>query len=275
MSKTAEELDLPQSIKVKRISRVGYFGINSYPKSTTTICCQISKTGYNTGLTKSEETYFEEVLELKKGELNRHSKWWGEVFNVEHAIRLNATKATEFTLDNPIEQLKYKAMLASDKVSNSEIERNANALYYIDNPEAKAKAEMATYNHEFEGYGIIHKLTPEEKRSALRLFGKTGTDDLTETILNSQLMMKLKEDPKKFVEIMQDKNVKTKMFIQELIEKGLLKRKGNYFIHGEDTIASSTEEAVSYFQDIKNQSIKLMLDTKLNKNKKGKVDKTE
>jgi len=59
------------------------------------------------------------------------------------------------------------------------------------------------------------------------------------------------------------------MFIYELLERKLLKRTGNYFIHNEDTIANSTDECVQYFNDPKNQSVKLALETKLKKSKKA------
>lgn len=258
--------DGPAVLKVKSVNRAGFFGISSYIRSVTTLGCEISKSGYKTGLTSEEETYYEGKLNLKPGELNRHSEWWSKVFNVNTPIRLHNTKTTEIPLDNPINQIKYKVMLESSKIANSEIEkRNPNALFYIADDEAKAKSELETFSYEFEGSGLIHKLTPEEKRSTLRLFGKKGLDTMTETMLNAQLYGELKKDPKAFVETINDKDSKTKGFIEELIEKKLLTRKGNHYYHGEDLIGHSTLDCVGYFNDIKNQPVKLALQTKLSK----------
>ena len=265
------KLEFPSSIKIKNAGKAGFFGISSYAKSVTTLGCELSKTGFKTGLTSEEEKYFEEQLNLKPGDLNKHSKWWSDVFNVTHPIRLNNTKTTELILDNPINQIKYRVLLESSKVANTEIEKNKpGILFYIDDAESKAKAELEVFNYEFEGMGLIHKMTPDEKRANLRLFGKKGVDLMTEMMLNSQLISEVKKDPKAFVETITDKNIKTKAFIAELIEKGLLKRKGNYYIHGEDTIANSTEECIEYFNDIKNQSVKLTLQSRLSKLNKGK-----
>jgi hypothetical protein len=260
-----------KTIKIKKVSRPGFFGLDSYGRSVITVGCELSTTtgAFKTGLTKEEEKFYEEKLKLSPGDLDKHSKWWDKVFNIEYPIRLNATKVTELTLDNPINQIKYKVLLESSKVANTEIEkRKPNVLFYIDDVEAKAKAELEVYNYEFEAMGLMHKMSPEEKRSTLRLFGKKGLDTMTETMLNSQLVLEMKKDPKMFIETITDRDVQIKGIIAELLEKGLLKRKGNYYIHGDDTIASSTEECVDYFKDLKNQSVVLALKSKLNKLKK-------
>ncbi len=258
----------PEVVKVKRIPKAGYFGLVSYPKSKTIFGVEMNKSGFKTGLTESEQEYFETVLELKKGELGKHSKYW-EKFNVENPISLDNNKTNEIVLDNPIAQLKYKAMLASSKVANSELERNPDAIFYIDDQEVKAKKELETFNFEFEGMKAIITSSPEDKRGMLRILGKTGVDTMSETMMNSQLSAELKKDPKKFLDTISDANLKTKMFIAELVEKRILIRKGNYYIHGDDTIANSTDECVAYFDDIKNQSVKLTLETRLKKAKKG------
>jgi hypothetical protein len=258
----------PEMVKIKRIPKAGYFNIGAYPKSKTVFGVELGKSGYKTGLTESEQEYFETVLELKKGELGKNSKFWDR-FNIENPISLNNNKTNEIVLDNPITQLKYKAMLVSSKVANSELERNPDAIFFIDDQEIKAKKELEVFNFEFEGMKAIISQSPEDKRGTLRLFGKTGVDTMSETMMNSQLSAELKKDPKRFLDTISDAHLKTKMFIAELVEKRILIRKGNYYIHGDDTIANSTDECVEYFDDIKNQSVKLTLETRLKKAKKG------
>lgn len=256
-------------IKINPVNKAGYFGIAAFAKAVATLGCEISPKGHNTGLTKEDQEYFEKALELKPGELAPYSKWWDDVFNIQHTLRLPKSKTYELILNNPINELRYKVALANTKIANSELERNKPGVsFYIDDIEAKAKKDLETFNFEFEGMKLIIKSTPEEKRGNLRLFGKKGTDIMTEDVLNSQLAQELKKDPKAFFNIMTDKDIRTKAFIKELEEKYLLKRKGNTYYHGEDVIALSTDECVEFFNDIKNQSIKLILETKLKKAKK-------
>lgn len=263
--------DKVKTVKIRKINRPGFFGIGSYPgKTTLTYCAQLSKGGYKTGLTKEEETHYEKLLDLKPGELGKHSKWWGEVFNVYHAPRLNANKVTEIILDNPINELKHKVLLANDKIANSEYEKTPYSEFYIDNEEKRAAAEVEAFNYEFEGMALILKMTPEEKRDALRLFGKSGLEDSKEVLLNAELGRQLKKDPKNFVNILSDKHIKTRAFIMELVEKGIIKRKVNSYIYESDVIAGSTEECIAYFNDPNNQKLKIILSDRAKAFKKGK-----
>lgn len=264
------EFNGPKTVKIKHAGKAGYFGIKSFSKAVETLGAELTKNGRNF-LSENERLYFEKELNLKEGELKPHSKWWDEVFNVEYPLRLVKSKTNELVLDSAISQLKYKVALASSKIANSEIEKNRPGVsFYIDDVEAKAKKELETINFEFEGMNMIIKCSPEEKRGALRLFGKTGLDTMSENILSSQLYQELKKDPKNFFTIMTDKDLKTKMFIKELEEFHLIKRKGNTYMYGEDTIGLATEECVEWFNDIKNEPIRLILSTKLKRSKKEK-----
>lgn len=260
----------PKEVIIRRIPRAGFFGITAFPKSTVGLGAELGKHGFKTGLTKDEEAYYEDKLGLKPGDLNPHSKWWGDVFNVEHIIRLFSTKSTTLVLDSPLSQVKYKVLLASSKIAPSEIEKNKpGAEFYIVDEEAKAKMENEIFDYEWEGMELVLKLTPEEKRGALRLFGKKGVDTMSETVLKAELRKQIEKDPKLFVDTLKDKRLKTRMFIEDLIEHNVLKRSGNYYMNGEDTIATSTDECIEFFEDIKNQSVKLALETRLKKAKKG------
>jgi hypothetical protein len=266
------EVEQPKVIKIKRNPKSGYFGLYAYPKSTYVITCQLNSKGhYNTGLTENEERYYEEKLGLKAGELSKHSNWWNEVFNSspQYTIRLNSTKTTELFLDNVTNELKYKVILAHSDVANSELERNKpNVIFFIDDEEAKAKAGLQSLNFELEGMKKILSLTPEEVKGTLKMFNKFSTELMTTDVAQLQLMEEMKKNPKQFFDIITDKELKTKIFIYELLEKKLLTRKGNSIKYGDDTIASSINEGVEYFNDIKNQTERLTLETKLKKLKK-------
>lgn len=261
-----------KSIKIKAIPRPSFFGISSYAKSVATIGAELSLTGgFNTGLTKEDEIYFEKELNLKPGELNKHSKWWSDVFNVEHVIKLKRTKENVIYLDNAINELRYKVILASSKVANSEIEKgNPKYDFYIDDPEAKAKKQLETINFEFEGLKLIFKQTPEEKRGSLKLFGKKGTDLMSETVVESQLAEELKKDPKNFFEIMTDKNLKLKIFVKDLEDYKIISRRNSKYIYGDETIGNTLMDCIDYLLNPEHKDVYLMLDTKLRKAKKDK-----
>ena len=263
---------LPKEIVVRRVPKAGYFGLTSYPKSVTSLGAEIAKGGFKTGLTSEEEKFYEEKLGLKAGQLSRNSKWWSDVFNVEHSIRLFNTKSTTFDLegDNWINQLKYKVLVSSSKIANSEIEKNKpNVDFYIVDEEAKAKIESEIFDYEWEGMELVLKLSPDEKRASLRLFGKKGVETLSETVIKAELTKELKKDPRLFVETLKDKKLKTRLVIEEMLEYRVITRKGNSFYNGDDVIAVGTDDCIEFFEDMKNQSVVLSLNTRLKKAKKG------
>lgn len=261
----------PKEVIIKKVQNVGPMGLVSYPRSTERMVAALSLHGYVTGLTEQEEKYYEKELGLKEGELNCHNdKFWGEIFNVKYAPNLNKTKPTRLILDSPVAQLQYKVLLASHRVAKSEIEKNKAGIdFYIVDEETTAKLENEVFDAELEAMELLATLKPEEKRASLRLFGRKGIEDLSESVVKSELRKEMKKDPKLFLSILQDKSLKTKMFLEELIEYRIIGRKGNYFTNGDDTIASSTDECVEYLEDVKNQSVVLAMGTKLKKLKKG------
>lgn len=266
MTETTNEV---KAIKIRRIPRPGFFNIASFSKSVITIGAELNEKGFNTGLTSSDVDHYEKEMQLPAGTLKPHSKWWSEVFNVEHPLRLRADKANTLYLDSPINEIRYKVALASSKIANSESEKTLpGAIFYIDDAESKAKKEMEIINFEFEGIKLIMKCSAEEKRGNLRLFGKKGTELMSEDVLNSELAKEMKKDPKNFFDIMTDKDVRTKALLKDLEEKSIIRRTGNTYKYEDDIIGASTTEAVEYLNDIKNQNIRLILEGKLKKLKK-------
>ena len=255
------------TIVIKPIGKIKFSGLSSYSKATWVLSTELDASGYKTGLTKEEETYYEELLGLPKGKLGRSSDWWGSL-----AIRLNMTKATEFPQEDLMNQIKYKVMLASSKVADSVMEKNKfpTAEFVIVDEEAVAKLEGINIDYEIEAYEEFLKTTSEEKRGMLKLFGKRGFDKSTDSLVKSTLGKILKENPKGFLDVIKDKKIKTRVFIEELLEAGIIKKKGNYFTNGDDPIGNSTDEVVLFFEDLKNQSVKMALTGKLKDYKKAK-----
>ena len=261
---------------IKRILKASFSGISGYDKSVIVITPEQSARdgSYKVKLTKEEQVDFEKRLGLKEGELSPFSPWWGD--NIE--IRLENTKSTRIILDDsPMGQLKYKVILSDSKIAHSELDKykNPNALFYIVDEEATAKAETEQSDYEFESYDLLMKLSPEEKRASLRLFGKKGVDELSELVIKNELVKQIKKDPKEFSRILKDKKLKTRLLIEEFLDYSIIIKSGHYYKNGDDTIASSTDELVEYFDDIKNQSIKLSMTSRLTKKKSGKVEQKE
>lgn len=268
MEKTKETttIDEIKSIIVKPITRPKFSGVSSYVKTTTKISTEMNEHGvYKTGLSPKEATDFEIALGLPKGTLGPKSPWWGDI-----TIRLNNDKPTFFSFAGVMDEITYRVLLQSSKAANSELEvsKYPNIGFYIDDPEAKAAVESTQIDYELEAIDEFQKATIENKRSLLRIFGKKGLDDMNETMIKTELYKRMKANPKLFVEYIRDPHMKVRSLLEECVEKRVITKKGSYYYNGEDMIGASTDEVIAYLSDIKNQTVKLALETKVKKARK-------
>lgn len=255
---------------IKPIVKPKFSGVSSYVKTQTVFCgAEMDSNGlYKTGLTREEEKEYEKILNLAPGTLGRKSEFWG---NLE--IRVNNDKSTRFALSGPMDELREKVIMAHSKIANSELHlaSTPNALFYIDDPEEKAKLESAKIDYELKALDEYTTLAIEDKRAMLRLYGHSGVDDMSETMIKTELYKEVKKDPMYFVKkLAKPQEMKNEALLKELIEKRIVTKKGAHYMYNEDTIGGSTDAALGYLADPKNQSIKLILMDKVKQLRKSK-----
>lgn len=258
-----------KQVIIRPLIKTKFSGISSHARTQTIIQgAQLDKTGlYKNGLTVTEESDYEVKLNKPKGSLNKRSPFWGDL-----EIRLNNDKITIFSIVSPEDELKYKVILAHSLIANSEteVEKQANCKFFIYDPEAASKIESVKIDFELEAIETFSSLSLEERKNLLRVYGKRGVDEMSETMVRTELYKKSKENAKEFIELATKKETQIKGLIEHLVEKRILTKRGTYFYNGEDLLGSSTEEVVGYLSDIKNQAIRLALENKLKKSKLAK-----
>lgn len=265
-----EQLTEVKELVIKPIVKAKFSGVSSYSKTQTVFCgAELDGNGlYKTGLNREQEKHYEQVLNLAPGTLGKKSIFWGDL-----EIRLNNDKPTRFSLSGYMDELREFVIRAHSKIANSELHLSANpmALFYIDDIEAKAELEAQKMDYELKALDEFTTLPIEDKRSMLRLYGKKGIDDMSETMVKAELYKEVKKDPVYFVKLIQNpKLMKAKALLEELVEKRVVAKKGAYYYNNEDMIGHSTEDAVAYLMDIKNQQIKLALENKVKGLRKNK-----
>lgn len=261
-----------KKIKIVSTGKNKFSGLASYPRTGKVLTTELSRSGlYCTGLTEQEQEYFEEKLSLKKNSLSKKpadengSNFWA---NLE--IKLNAKGNNELNLEDPIQYLKYKVLLASSKVCNSPLEKHnwPSAEWMIIDEDAVAEVEANEIDKEVIAVEVFNDLSEEDKKGLLKLYGKRGLENSKPELIKSALYKELKKDPIKFVKTAKDKSLKTRIFVEDLLTEKIITKNGNYFKNGDDPIGNSTEEVISYFEDPKNQSVKIALQGKLKKSSK-------
>jgi len=260
-----------KSYVIRPIIRNKFSGQSYYNKTLTVIMgAQLSQNGlYKTGLSVADEEHYEKELNLPKGTLSkRNTDFWSDM-----EVRLRNDKLTIFNIVTGYDELKFKMLQQHDWIANTEhdVVGNSTARFYIYDPEAASKIEDAKMEFEFAAMEAFHNTTVEERRGLLRIYGKKGVDSMSETMVKTELFKEVKKDFKEFIRLATAKDTPTRALVKALIEKDILKQKGTYFYNGEDLLGSSTDEVVSYLSDMKNQAIKLALESKL-KPKKTKAE---
>lgn len=262
-----------KQIVIRPITKTKFSGISSYVKTKTIYTTQLDqKTGlYKNGLTLKEEKEYEIALNLpagtlsKKQDLNKGSNFWGDI-----EIILNNDKPTFFTLMGPMDEIKEKVIRAHDKIANSEFElsKKPGCLFFIDDPEEKAKLESSVIEYKLLAIEKFQDLAIEEKRSLLRVLGKSGIDNMSETMVKTELFKKVEDNPKHFLDTANDPNMKIRSLLSEAIEKRVLTKRSSTFFYEEDAIGSSTDAAIEFLTDVKNQMTKLGIENKVKKLRK-------
>jgi len=261
---------MEKQLIIKPIVKPKFSGISKHAKTFTVINgAQLDRTGlYKTGLTSEEEEKYEKELNLAKGTLNKRSSFWAEL-----DIRLFNDKITYFNIISPLDELKEKVIKNHSLIAPTELEifKYPNAEFYIEDLEEKAKGEEISLNLEFEALQLLMETSIQEKRGILKVYsGAKGVDTFSETLVKTELMKKVKEDPKRFIEIMNDPDLKTRILIQELIELGKLTKKGTFYSYDGEVVGNSMDSLISFFKDLKNQSIRLIAEQSIKNNKKAK-----
>lgn len=259
-----------RQIVIKPIARPEFSGINAHAKTSITMeGAQLDKTGsYKTGLSTQEEVAFAEELGLPKGTLNRRNeKFWGTL-----TVRLFRDKPTYFEVVSLMDEIKLRTLLERNTIANSELEikKNAYAQFYIEDAEAKAKVEEVIMDHLFTAVEAFSNMTSDERRGYLKLYGKKGVNELSDIVAKTMLYKEVNADPEKFSKLVKDPDVQVRISIEEMIEKGLLKKNGQYYRYEDEVIGNSVDAVISFFKDLKNQSLKITMETEAKKTKKSK-----
>lgn len=225
-------------------------------------------------LTDSEKNFLEYYMGLEPNALSVHRKkdsYWKD-------FRVRLTKSdTQLNLAIPEDYIKYKVLLSyTDAICPSLREftdnRKVTYQFYMVNEGDEVKQNNKAMSIKMESMFELGKI--QEDKSILkatleimsgRPVSKTSTTDSIQGLLFKQI----ENNPKLFLQIVKDPLFKTKVFIKECAENGVIMvRSGLYFISSkepmcEDGQESTLENAAKYINAAKRQELKLTLQAKL------------
>jgi hypothetical protein len=206
-----------------------------------------------TGLTPEDEKYFEKALGYADGHLARTSDFW-TTFCVKIGSRT-------LLLDDavPRQAMIIKFLTGHKRVATSLDTMDAGKDYLLINREAEAIEQNKTNKLRRDAIKEFDKLSLEQMRQCLRLFG-VRSDDMSNELVESTLFNLVDKQPKKFFQKWVDNKTKdTEFLIEEAVAKGVIRKERTSYFYGTDMIADSMAEAIAYLDNKKNQDLKLSI----------------
>ncbi len=257
---SAVELKMPRFVTLKPFREHTHLpkdsdGLLRHSRTYERLTVQISASTniINTGLTEDDERRLEIAMRLAVGTLSKYNReWWG---NFKMEIPKNGIK-----LDTrlPMDEIKYKVALVHSEVAPSEAEKYFTpfANYVLTSEEQETQETLKSIEVEAEAYKEFSKLNINGMKDFLLVFGKNVKNDALDDFVKGAVGKTVKEEPAKFLEIIQDPNFKTKVFIKQCVIKNVLKESGTkYVMHGGDVLGYTMQATIDYLTNPENQEV--------------------
>ncbi len=226
-------------------------------------------------LNNSEKTFIEAIMGLDDNALSiyqRENNFW-----VNYTVRL--IKGDNFLdLSNPEDYIKYKVLIANKDfiaASLSDLQEKPKATYQFviiaENEETKEANKQL--NSTMEAYMLLGK--HQENKELLKfvaetLDGKPISNKADLDFITGVISKLIAANPKTFVTLMKDSFLETKVLIQQSVEAGFIRKRGDYLYLSADNspLCNVNEDptlniAAKYLNHPKNQEIKFTLEAKL------------
>lgn len=265
---TIDKLLKNKKINIKPITRHSALGkghdgefLFTGAKFTTCLAVDRQKNQLIPILNREEQDIIERELQLKPGDLSFYKK--DTPFWVKFRVELDKEGST-LDLSNVMDFLRYRVLLSDKRIAkdwNSRLQSGEYKFALVDEDE-ETKTTVTRKELNKKAYALFATIdsSASKMRQVILLTGKkTTSNDLD--FLSAEIQKMIDSDINNFIRIMEDKNFKIKVFINECVEKRALDRtaKNGYAIKGGADIGKNLEEAIEFLEAPQNNAIKLKL----------------
>lgn len=224
-------------------------------------------------LSKDEKEFLESVTGL---DLSVYGEFWNN-----HFVALRKEDASNILdLSNPMDYIDYKILLSLSKndIATSWADRNKNQTYQfaITREHEEMLETKGKYDSKKEAFKLYGKIedSKEQLLGVLKLLtNKNLSKDSKLDWLQHEVEKVVDKEPQKFLNVVKDKSLFTKILINEAIEKGIVVKKANKYstVDGlelcEAGEVATFDNAVRYLDELRNQEVRTIIEAKLEKAK--------
>ena len=158
---------------------------------------------------------------------------------------------------NVMDYITYKWCKKHRQVADSkeEMEKTTGKKFYIYDPQRdllKANAKVKIQKEADKEF-IMASTDVDKMRRLLRLLVKNSNPDkLTALEVENQLYKIKGEQAVKFLKFVKDKDLDLRAEIEEMVSKDVLRKIGNQYIYGDETLGENITDTIVYFKNKKN-----------------------
>ena len=240
-------------------------------KAVRKFCTPLMRNGSIANVLSNEEKeYLESITGLS---LSVYGDFWKTFTVALHKEDAN----NRFDLSNPMDFISIKILESlKSEISPTWVARNSKQTYQFaicreDEEMLENKGKYDAKKEAFKMYGKIED-NKEKLLSVLKLLtNKPISPEVKLTWLQHKVEEFIDNEAAKFVSVMNDKTLYTKMLINTGIDKGVILKKSNKYSteDGLDLCNSGEiatfDNAIAYLDNVKNQDVRSLIEAKINK----------
>ena len=166
---------------------------------------------------------------------------------ISHGQELDTANQTDLQILN---LLKYVREVAPDKLSTNPSYHR----FYLEDLEGEAKVSISKSKVKFDCYDYVRKLSSKELSDFGRVLG-VKVKNMSGTQIEASVFDKIETDPDHVKSCFKDSDMKTKVFVNKLVEKGVVVYKASKYFYGDEMIAINMDYLIEYVKDRTNSPV--------------------
>jgi hypothetical protein len=195
----------------------------------------------------------EKEIGYPSGHLSPTSSFW-DTF----AVKIGRSDVILDT-DRPEDELKYLFLKKHKRVADGLNNVTPSTDYVIINKDSEAKEANKINKIKREAYRELDKMSIEDMRKCLRLYG-IKSDTMSNELIEAKLSEQIENAPDRFLQKwVNNPNREISFVIEEAIAKNIIRKNRSQYYFGTDLIGNGIEDVIAYLNDKKNQDIRLAI----------------
>ena len=207
----------------------------------------------HTGLSEEDARRLEKAIGYPEGHLAPYSSFWAT-----YSIKLG-NKDLYIHTEKPEDELKYLFLKNHKRVAFGTSNITPSTDYLLSNSQAEAEENNKKFKVKREAYSAFTKMSLEEMRKCLRLFG-VSADTMSNELVESTLFSLVDKQPQNFfTKWVNNKTKETEFLIESAIAKGIIRKDRTQYYYGSEMLADSLQDCIAYLDAKKNQDLKISI----------------